>query len=244
MRRVFAAAIGLVFAIPAESAAHRLDEYLQAARVSFARDRITLDVDLTPGASIASAIVTILDRDGDHTISPSEAEQYGRSVLADLVLHLDERPVALTLTRVEAPSIDAMRDGLGTIRLRAVGSVRSVVAGRRHLDLRNNHLPASSAYLANALVPDDRSLEVVAQTRDPRQQALRVEYDVGPGWPAKLLWLAAGVAALSALIAFRRMAFFTGGLRPPAPLTRSLAGAPPAPLRSRGSLAALTRGGA
>ena len=34
----------------------------------------------------------------------------------------------------------------------------------------------------------------------------------------------------------------TGGLRPPDPLTRSLVGAPDAPLRSRGSLAALTRG--
>ena len=32
-----------------------------------------------------------------------------------------------------------------------------------------------------------------------------------------------------------------GGLRPPDPPTRSLAGAPSAPLRSRGSLAALVR---
>ena len=73
-------------AMPAESAAHRLDEYLQAARVSLARDRIALEVDLTPGANIAPAIVALLDRDGDGTISPIEAEAYGQVCL--------ERPCA------------------------------------------------------------------------------------------------------------------------------------------------------
>jgi hypothetical protein len=204
MRRGFLAAIVFALALPAKPAAHRLDEYLQAARLSLARDRITLEVDLTPGANIASAIVPLLDRDGDNTISPIEAAAYGRVVLADLVLELDGRPVALTLTHVEAPSIDEMRDGSGTIQVRAAGTVEAVAAGRRRLDFRNNHYPAGSVYLANALMPDDRDVGVVAQTRDPRQREIRIEYDVRPRWSARLLWLVLGAAALSTLIVRRK----------------------------------------
>ena len=193
-----------MLAIPAESAAHRLDEYLQAARVSLARDRITLEVDLTPGANIASAIVTLLDRDGDNTISAIEAGAYGQVVLADLVVELDGRPVTVTLTRVEAPPIDDMRDGVGTIQLRAVGHVEAVAAGRRSLYFRNNHQPAASVYLVNALIPEDGDVGVVAQSRDPRQQGVRVEYNVGPRWPAQLLWLVLGAAGLSTLVVLRR----------------------------------------
>ena len=204
MRRVFVPLIGFMLAMPAESAAHRLDEYLQAARVSLARDRITLEIDLAPGANIASAVVALLDRDGDNTISPAEAGAYGRDVLADVVLELDGRSVATTLTRVEVPSIEDMRDGVGPIQLRAVGHVEAVAAGRRYLSFRNNHQPAASVYLVNALIPDDGDVRVVAQRRDPRQQGVRVEYDVGRRWAAQLLWLVLGAAGLSALLVLRR----------------------------------------
>jgi hypothetical protein len=204
MKTVSAAAIVFALVMPAAPAAHRLDEYLQAARLSLARDGITLEVDLTPGANIASAIVTLLDRDGDNTISPVEAAAYGQTVLADLVLELDGRPIALTLTRVEAPSIGEMRDGSGTIQVRAVGKVETLVAGRRRLDFRNNHQPGGSVYLANALIAEDRDVIVVAQTRDPRQQGVRVEYDVRPPWPARMFWLVLGAAALSTSMVRRK----------------------------------------
>jgi hypothetical protein len=203
MSRVFVSVIVFMLAMPAESAAHRLDEYLQAARVSLARDRVTLEVDLTPGANIASAIVALLDRDGDDTISPLEAGAYGQEVVTDLVLELDGRSVAVTLTRVETPSIDDMRDGVGTIQLRAVGNVDAVAAGRRELYFRNNHQPAASVYLVNALIPDDGDVGVALQSRDPRQQGVRIEYNVGPRWPAQLLWLVLGVAGLSTLMVLR-----------------------------------------
>jgi hypothetical protein len=214
MSRVFVAVIVVVLVMPAEPAAHRLDEYLQAARVSLARDRITLEVDLTPGVNIASAVVTLLDRDGDNTISPIEAGRYGQVVLSDLVLELDGRPVAMTLTRVGAPSIDEMRNGVGTVQLRAVGISKAVFPGRRHLYFRNNHQPAASVYLVNALIPEDGDVGVVGQTRDPRQQGVRVEYNVGPRWPAQLLWVVLGAAGLSTVIALRK------GRGPPRPRGR------------------------
>ena len=47
-RNVIAAIVG-VLAMSVELGAHRLDEYLQAARVALARDAIALEVDMTPG---------------------------------------------------------------------------------------------------------------------------------------------------------------------------------------------------
>jgi hypothetical protein len=194
-----AAAIVLALLLPGASAAHGLDEYLQAARVSLAHDRITLHVDLTPGVSIAAPVVAMLDRDGNGAISPAEAEAYGKAVLGDLALTLDGRRVLLTLTRVEIPSIDEMRHGLGTIQLRTVGRVEAA-AGRRHVYFRNNHHPVPSAYLVNALIPDDGDVEVVAQARDPHQQEVRVEYNVGRQLRAQPLWPALGVMGLFATI--------------------------------------------
>jgi hypothetical protein len=204
MNRVVLAAVVAVLAMPGTSWAHRLDEYLQASRVSLARDAVVVEVDLTSGASIASTIVALLDRDGDWTISPDEAGAYGQAVVADLALDLDGRAVPLTLTRVETPSIPEIHEGMGTIRLYASGGV-DAAAGRRTLRLRNNHSPVASVYLANALVPDDRAIDVVAQTRDTRQQELRVEYAIGARWPARLLWLSFGAAGLAMLVIARRL---------------------------------------
>lgn len=203
MNRVVAAAIAAVLLVPGESAAHRLDEYLQAARLSLSRGHVTLEMDLTPGASIAAAIVALVDRDGDGAISPIEAKAYGQSVVADLRLELDGRPVGMLLTRVAAPSIDEMRAGLGTIQLYAAGDV-DAGAGRRLLYFRNNHQPVASVHLVNALIPDDRDVDVVGQTRDRGQQEIRVDYRVGQSWPTHLLWLMFGVATLSTFTTLRR----------------------------------------
>ena len=194
--RAVAAAVVLLLANPGQSSAHRLDEYLQATRVSLERDRVTLEIDLTPGANIAPAINALLDRDGDKTISPAEAEAYARVVLADLVLELDGRPVAVTLTRVEVPPLDEMRNGLGTIQVRAFGAVE-VAAGRRYLHFRNNHHPEGSVYLVNALLPEEDDVDVVDQIRDSRQREVQVEYHVGPYWPAQVIWIGFAAAGLA-----------------------------------------------
>ena len=216
MRRVLIASVASVLAaaaMPATPAAHRLDEYLQASRVSVARDRVALEVDLTPGANIASEVIGSLDRDGDAAISPIEAQSYGQSVLADLVVQLDGRPVSLTLTRVEISTIAELREGMGAIRVQATATIDGSVAGRRELHLQNDHQPEKSVYLANALVPDTADVRIVSQRRDSRQRDLRIEYTVEPRWPAKLVWLLAGVSVLAGLLVQRARA--PRGLSPP-----------------------------
>ena len=51
-------------------------------------------------------------------------------------------------------------------------------------------------YLVNALIPSDRGISVVGQTRDAKQRDVRIEYSVSPQWPEYLYWPVLGVAAL------------------------------------------------
>ena len=153
-------------------------------------------------SSVAGGIISLIDRDGDKRISPVEAESYGRDVLTDVVLELDGRPVALTLSHVEVPSIDEMRHGMGAIQVRASGDVARRMSLGRELHFQNNHHPGSSVYLVNALMPSDEGIEVVGQTRDAKQRDVRIEYSVAPQWPKHLYWPVLGVVAL--FFVFRR----------------------------------------
>src|SRR5262244_1835242 len=69
--------------------AHRLDEYLQATRVSVERNRIVLEIDLTPGVSVAPLVFSFIDKNDDGGISKPEAEVYGQQVLNSISLSLD-----------------------------------------------------------------------------------------------------------------------------------------------------------
>jgi hypothetical protein len=186
----------------ASPSAHRLDEYLQAARLSLGRTGITLEIDLTPGAAVAAEVIAAVDRDGDSRIVPLEAQSYARAVLADMIVELDGQAIPMSLLRVESPSVGEMRHGLGTMHIRAEGRVERGVGRTPQLHFRNSHQPWASVYLVNALVPSDTAVSVVSQTRDARQQDLRIDYNVTPQWPKQLYWPMLGLGTL--LIAFRR----------------------------------------
>lgn len=203
MTRTLLSGVAVILIAQADMSAHRLDEYLQATRVSLERGRIGIEIDLTPGANIASGIIALLDRDRDGRISPLEAQAYGEAVLSDLIVEVDAVPVPVALARVEVPPLDDMREGLGAIRLQALGQIGSFSAGRHHVRLRNSHAPVPSVYLVNALVPDDRGIGVIAQTRDLQQQDVRIEYEVRSRWLAQLVSMLLAVAGCGVLVWFR-----------------------------------------
>ena len=65
----FAVAAAFVLAWVATAEGHQLDEYLQATRLDLSRDEVVVELSLTPGASIASQVLALIDRDRDHTVS-------------------------------------------------------------------------------------------------------------------------------------------------------------------------------
>jgi len=160
----------------ASTSAHRLDEYLQAARVTIEPNRVVIDLDLTPGVAVAGVVLADIDRDRDGSISSGEAQAYVARVLSDLTLAIDGAPLALSARASTFPAIQALRTGVGTIQLRLAAELPTLQPGTHRLALRNAHLPRVSVYLANVLVPASERVDVTNQRRDYNQRALDIDY--------------------------------------------------------------------
>ena len=193
------AAVVALLSIDGQS--HNLDEYLQAARLSLVRDRVALELDLTPGVAVAPGIIATIDRDADAAISSEEARTYGQTVMSEVRLSLDGHAIDVRLDRVEVPSAADLRAGLGTIALRASGSVDRLDPGGHSLHFQNNHHPGGAAYLINALAPNDPAIRVLSQHRDPLQREGRIEYEIRSSSAAHWLWLFAVVACFPRQVA-------------------------------------------
>jgi len=195
--------IGALLAFPTPAAPHQLDEFLQATRVALARDRVVLEIDLTPGVKVAQRIFALIDTDGDRRISTAEGRAYARQVLEDVVLRLDDQRRRLTLVRADFPSLGEMGAGLGTIRLEAKADA-PVDAGSHQLSYQNDHQPEIGAYLVNALVPGTSRIEITGQRRDKLQRGIRLDYTVASSGARRLSWLIVAALGLSALVVYRR----------------------------------------
>jgi hypothetical protein len=196
--------IVLVFAglgLPVPAKAHRLDEYLQAARFSIERNRLHFEIDLTPGSVVASRIFSLIDTDHDGRISEGERHGYAEQIRGSIELSIDGMPVAVKLIPGQFPELAEMNDGTGMIRLHGTAEFPAVAAGRHALYYRNRHEPDISVYLSNALIPTDNQVEIIAQHRDNTQDELIIDFRVAPDshWPS-LWWLivAAPVAGAGA----------------------------------------------
>lgn len=183
--------------------AHTLDEYVQALRVEVGSARLLVYLDLTPGTNIATNVLQRIDVNGDGALSPTEAEAYARSVIADLAITLDGHDVALSLVRVETPAAEELRDGQGAIRIQT-STRTSTPNGRHRLVVRNGHLPGLSVYLANALLPGAADIRILQQTRDLRQQTFSLDYEIRGVNRTALAWLLAASIMLTMLVCGRR----------------------------------------
>ena len=100
--------LGIGLGRPVPAGAHRLDEYLQATRLSIDHDRVSLEIDLTPGVSVASRVFGWADTNRDGEVSGTETEAYARRILSAVVLSVDGRAVPVTFVDSRFP--DARKD--------------------------------------------------------------------------------------------------------------------------------------
>ncbi|MBL9139005.1 MAG: hypothetical protein JNK85_24265 [Verrucomicrobiales bacterium] len=157
---------------------HRLDECLQAMRVNVATDRLTLDLDLTPGASVAGQVLALLDLDADGEISATESVDYARRLLRDVAVTLDGRGLSLHVVSADASPLAHLKSGDGRLRIRAHAGWDALGTGTHVLDLTNRHLPSISVYLVNATKPADPALLLGRQVRNPHQSEYRLEFTI------------------------------------------------------------------
>jgi hypothetical protein len=172
------AAIGLCLAMVSPADAHRLDEYLQATRLAIDIGRVDVEMDLTPGVSVASNVFSWIDTNGDGKISQAEGEAYARAVLRSVVLKADGTPMPMKFEDASFPSLEEMRQGIGIIHLRATAAIPPVAPGRHQISFLNMHRPEGSVYLVNVLVPQNRRLQIGEQRRDVSQHGLTLDYTV------------------------------------------------------------------
>ncbi len=163
--------------------AHRLDEYLQATRLSIDLNRIDIEMDLTAGEAMASQVFSWIDTNHDGEVSKAEGDAYARQVLRSVALLADGKPVPLTLIEARFPELREMNQGTGIIRLRAAGQIQDAGAGRHEVSFRNDHRPESGVYLVNALVPSNPRIQIADQQRDHAQHGLLMTYTVASNPP-------------------------------------------------------------
>ncbi len=198
----------LLLILSGGAAAHRLDEYLQATLIGVTRDGVDLEIQLTPGVAMLPLLMAVIDRDRDGRISSEEERAYVGRVAREVELRVDGVPAPLSLIESKFPAIEAMREGLGTIRIK----LRAARSGHE-LRFENRHLPQASVYLVNCLAALSDGLVVRRQQRDEAQRSIELEYSfgagalpgprtasiaLGPFWPAAIWMLL--VARMAVLI--------------------------------------------
>jgi polyphosphate kinase len=114
----------LLAPVASPSAAHRLDEYLQAMLVVIEPSSIQLQINLTPGVEGADQVLARIDRDDDRVISKDEARAYAELLKRDLSVRLDGHNVGLKLTGYEFPKSSELRSGLQIIQVEFTANVR------------------------------------------------------------------------------------------------------------------------
>jgi hypothetical protein len=213
-KSLFLFALSLIVAFPRAATAHRLDEYLQATRISVARRHVTAEVSLTPGAAVAGSVISAIDRDRSGEISAPEGLAYAEGVVTSFSLEVDGLRRGLALDEHRIPSLAEMRRGEGVIRLRASAPISADAAGRHRLSFSNTHRSDIGVYLVNALVPEDSQVGINGQSRDMLQREFQMEYTVSENgdplelaavWPPVL-----GLSLAAALLAITRR-FHVGG---------------------------------
>jgi hypothetical protein len=193
----------------ASTSAHRLDEYLQAARISIDPDRVRIELDLTPGMSVAGAVLSDIDRDRDGSISDAEGKAYVARVVGALSIDVDGVTVTPTVTSAAFPSPIAIRNGVGIIQIRLTAPLAERTRGAHRLRFRNAYRPDIGVYLANALVPANDRVAITGQERDVDQRNVYVDYVVTTSTDALngravLLLSALGVALIWTATVSRR----------------------------------------
>jgi hypothetical protein len=207
-KRLVGLAAGLTVLAIAPASAHRLDEYLQAARIAVDPARVEIELDLTPGVAVAQDIVSEIDRDRNGSVAPDEGQAYAERVLGEIQLEVDGRRLPVQLAGRRFPAVPAMLRGEGTIQLQLTAAVPPLANGPHHVRYRNAHRSGVGVYLANALVPASVRVMVLAQTRDRDQRELVIDYELRDDENRPPWWgLAAvtGASVLAAAVWWRRL---------------------------------------
>ncbi len=179
----------LALSLVGGASAHRLDEYLQATLIGVTRDGIDVEIHFTPGVAMLPLLMAVIDQNRDGQISSEEERAYVSRVAREVELQVDGVRAPLSLIESNFPTLEAMREGLGTIGIK----LRTGRSGHT-VRFENRHLPQVSVYLVNCLAASSDGLLVGRQERDQLQRSIKFAYSFGAGAEpgTRAAWIAPG----------------------------------------------------
>jgi hypothetical protein len=175
VKKLLAIGAAVFLALPLTTFAHRLDEYLQATLLSVQAGRVDGSMRLQPGVAVSPVVIASIDTNGDGTLSDAEQRAYAEHILSNVALSVDGQRLRLNLVSVTFPEIDAMRQGIGEIQVEFSADVSAGGANRR-LVFENHNRDSMAVYLVNSLVPEDKNIQITAQTRNENQSFYQMDF--------------------------------------------------------------------
>ena len=162
--RVLLLALALL-SLAGQASAHRLDEYLLAATILLGKDKIVLQLRLTPGVAVAPRVLAEIGDQG----------AYAARISGQMVLALDGNAVQPRLVSSAFPAGEDLLKGTGEI---AFTFEAPMPAGRAaHRLTFENHVDTDIAvYLVNCLVPRDPDIRIAGQERSYDQSVYRLDF--------------------------------------------------------------------
>ncbi len=161
--------------VAASAGAHRLDETLHAATLSLDDRLLSIELRVTPGASVARQALAEIDANGDGVFSADEKERYADRVHAGLALRIDGRPQPLRAVAASFPTAAEILAGTGDIVFELQADVPG--GGETHtVELDQGSRDASDVYMVNALLPTNPRTHVVSQSRNHDQSIYRMVF--------------------------------------------------------------------
>ena len=171
-----AATVTVLFSLTTPAFPHRLDEYLQATIFSVEKDRVQAFVRLIPGVAVSSVVLASIDTDADGVLSEAEGRAYAERVLRDFSLTMNGNRLSPQLVSAAFPGTDEMKEGLGEIQIEFTADLPHNNGFKRKLVFENHHQSRIAAYLVNSLVPRDRNIQIVGQSRNENQSFYQLNY--------------------------------------------------------------------
>ncbi|MGI4756482.1 MAG: HupE/UreJ family protein [Janthinobacterium lividum] len=176
MLKVFAVAAMCLLLGGRTAWAHRIDEYLQATILSLETHRVNASLRLIPGVLIAPSVIAGIDTNHDGVFSEIETKRYAELVLNELAIVSDGTSAKAQLDLWSVPGASQLRDGLGEITIQYHVDLPAANTVERSFVLANHHLNAGSVYLVNVEVPQESTLRIVDQKRNPQQSLYELDY--------------------------------------------------------------------
>ncbi|MEI7582101.1 MAG: hypothetical protein WCJ44_05470 [Runella sp.] len=192
----------LCWFLPESILAHRLDELLQSSYIMIAPDQISIEIILTPGATIASGVFQAIDNDHDGKLSVDEKRIYAKKVLNNTYLKIDGKEQKLVLFDVSCSPLQDLKEGVGKIRLLVSAEINDDLS-KHQLYYMNTFEPMMSVYTINALMPNSKEIKILKQEREQNQFEIYIDYQQLVNHPFRYkVWLFSGVFIILSFLLF------------------------------------------